>query len=212
MITVASVGPYQRVRRKYLLWAIARGMDRLIQDQEYRASTFTMTWQGRFVGRVSFVTPKPRTKERAGLESASTDVVLTNLSAERQVDLKAGSVGADQLSFDYELGGDTLYMSDVFIGTIGALIRLAEQNENSFDHFAGNFPGYDCIWMWHSSLQTSVLTKARIVQSMLATVMYALRMMDYHEVKVTVKMGLQEIAKGGYVSHLPPRSLAASSS
>ena len=211
MISVASVGPYQKVRRKFLLWAIARGMHRLIEDQEYRASTFTMMWQGRFVGRMSFVAPRLRAQERAGVGTAYQDVVLTNSLTDRQADLKASTVGADQLSFNFELWGDTLYMSDVFMGTIGALIRLAEQNEHTIDHFVGNYPGYDAIWTWHSSLATSVLTKARIVQAMLATVMYALRVADYHEVKVIVRKGTEEIARGGYVSHLPPRSLAASS-
>ena len=212
MIAVASVGPYQRVRRKFLLWALARGIDRLIKDQEYRALTITMTWQGRFVGRVSFIAQNSRVKENAQLETAYKDVVLTNSLTDRQVDLKAGPVGADQLSFDYEFWGDTLYMSDVFMGTIGAMIRLAQQSEHNFDQFAGNYPGYDCIWTWHSSLETSVLTKARIVQAMLATVMHAVRQPDYHEVKVVVRKGTQEIARGGYVGHLPPRSLAASSS
>ena len=217
VIAVASVGPYERVRRKFLLWAIARGMDRLIRDREYRASTFTMMWQGRFVGRVSFVAQRPTATERAGLGPSHKDVVLTNLSTDRQVDFKAGLVGADQLSFEYQFWGELLYVSDIFMGTIGALIRLAELSEDNFDHFLGDFQGYHAIWTWQSSLETSVLTKARIVQATLATVMYAFRMADYHEVKVVVRKGRQEIARGGYVGFLPPPgppplSLAASSS
>lgn len=198
VIIVSSTGPDQRVLRKHLYWTIARGMNQLVVDDHFQASTFTMVLRGQRVGTVFFVSSEPRAKI-AGLGTGYTDVILDSAGPALQADNTAVSmVSTDRLSFTYEFHGELLSLKDIFMGTLGALIHLAEQENHNFNVFVGSFPGYDAFHTYFAQSRPSTLSKPFISASLLASATYAFQRRNYHELRVTIKNNGREIAHGGY--------------
>ncbi|KAG7002213.1 hypothetical protein G7Y79_00028g062340 [Physcia stellaris] len=211
-IEMSSLRFGRLVPRKFLFWGLARIMHQMTIDNSFVDSWYELTWQGSPVGEILF----NAVPARAQLESNHINKTRTR-SAMDHSNVMMGSTGPEGLSFEYTLVTEQLLIGrDVFMGTIGALIQLAQTPHRAFTRFAGVFPGepgvfptYNAQIYWTNAYlhHPLALTKFVIAESMVAAVTYGLGKGDFHGLAVLVKNNNgQEIARGGYLAlGSPPR-------
>ena len=201
-IVISTLGVNELMPRKFLVWGIAKIMHRMTAQSDFTDSWYELKWQGNVVGDILFNSQPPR---------APLGGKLFHVSKPNDTSISAD---ASSLSFEYRLIRQQILASkDVFMGTIGALVQLAQNPDHEFDKFAGGFPtlplaqpSYNIRIFWtNDHLRYPLpLTKGMITDSMVAAVSYGARFGDFHALKVTVKNNGKEIAHGGYYS--PPLS------
>lgn len=210
-IEMSSLRFGKLVPRKFLFWGLARIMHKMTMDNSFVDSWYELTWQGSPVGDILF----NALPTRAQLEANHINTTGT-WSEMSHTNVTLASIGPKGLSFEYTLITEQLLTGrDVFMGTVGALVQLAQNPNRAFNRFAGIFPGepgvfptYNAQIYWtnfqlHHPLP---LTKIVIAESMVAAVTYGLRMGDFHGLGVLVKSNGQKIARGGYLAPgSPPR-------
>lgn len=203
-IEVSSTRLYQLMPRKYLLWGIARIMHKMTVDNSFVDSWYELTWEGSLVGEILFVAVPLRAQ--SGIQRNDT------LPVYRKMDQSSGSAvstATNALSFEYTLIQEQLLTGeDVFMGTIGALVQLAQAPHQLYNQFAGNFPGepgvfptYNAQIYWTNVYlqETLPLTKGLLAESMVAAVEYGLSIRDFHALGVLVKDNGRQVARGGYL-------------
>ena len=204
-LAIAASSPSSTVglQRKYVLWATARILHQMIQENSFVGSRYTMRFRGRYVGSVFFVAGTTNQVGAVYKDDAlqvgpqlhhPTFQLTSNTTT-------AASLPADSgdLEYAFDFKEDLLSMQDVCMGAVGALIQLAQRTETVFDDFAGTFLGYHSIHLWVCWLQPSILTKRLIVVSMVKTVEYALGRGDWHELYVLVSKDGETALRGGYI-------------
>ena len=202
-IVISTLGVDELMPRKFLFWGMAKIMHRMTAQSDFIDSWYELKWQGNVVGDILFNSQPPR---------APLGGKLFQVSKPNDTSISAD---ASNLSFEYRLIREQILASkDVFMGTIGALVQLAQNPDHEFDKFAGGFPTlplaqpiYNIRIFWtNEHLRHSLpLTKGVITESMVAAVSYGARFGDFHALGVTVKNNGREVAQGGYDS--PPLSI-----
>lgn len=214
-IAVSSPGPRRLVKRKFVLWAMARILSHMINHDAFRGSIYTLRWRDVVVGRVLFVAGG-----RDQLDASFRDVAITQPRLEmptpqqmsNNTEFSTGE-GVNALNYAFGFWGDELVKQDVFMGTLGGLIQVAQHTNHAFEFWVGSFPGYRCFHVYHTSVQPSVMTKDFVIVSMVAAMAYALHRNDWHELKMVVTRDGEEILRGGYMDHpIPPDGRGVSSS
>ena len=208
-IEMSSLRFGRLVPRKFLFWGLARIMHQMTTDNSFVDSWYELAWQGISIGEILF----NAVPARAQLEAKHINTTRTRSEMD-QSNTTIASIGPKGLSFEYTLITEQLLTGrDVFMGTIGALVQLAQNPHRAFDRFAGNFPGEPGVFSTYNAqiYWTNVylhhpppLTKFVIAESMVAAVTYGLRMGDFHGLAVLVKNNGQEVARGGYLARGPP--------
>ena len=202
-IAVSSPGPRQVMERKYVLWGMARILNRMIERNAFRGSIYTLRWRGAVVGRILFVAAG-----RDALDTGLRDVAITQPRLEipspqqmsNNTQLSMGE-GSNAMSYNFEFWGELLVKQDVFMSTLGGLIQVAQHASHTFDFWVGSFPGYRCFHVYHTSVQPSVMTKNLVIATMVAGMVYALRQDNWHELRLIVTKDGQAILSGGYMDH-----------
>ncbi len=197
-IIVASAHAFDCVPRRYVLWGMARLMNYLVLGNDFRDSFFVLRWQGSMVGNI-YMGPPP---QRPTL-SKTADTALTAMESSvisQANDTSATPVGVDALSFHFQFYGRSLTMSDIFMGAIGTLIEAAQPaSDEKLQSFTGSFQPYLVVYDWSSTpAGPSSFTYSMLITSIVASVMCALEQLDFHELRVLVKIGTREIGKGEY--------------
>lgn len=217
-IEMSSLRFGKLVPRKFLFWGLARIMHQMTMDNSFVDSWYELTWQGSAIADILF----NAVPARAQLEAKHINTTRIRSEMDHS-NVTIASIGPKGLSFEYTLITEQLLTGrDVFMGTIGALVQLAQNPHRAFDRFAGNFPGEPGVFpTYHAQIywtnaylhHPSPLTKLVIAESMVAAVTYGLRMGDFHGLAVLVKNNGQEIARGGYLAPgSPPRGEPKASS
>ena len=214
-IAVSSLSPTHFVKRKYMLWAMARILNHMIADDAFKGSFFRLRWRDEVVGRVLFVAGG-----RNELDAGFKDVAVTQPRLEmpslqqmsNSIEVSIGE-GSNALTYDFTLHGQVLVKQDVFMATLGGLIQVASHEGHTFNFWVGSFPGYRCFHVYRSIVQPSVTTKDLVIVTMVAAMAYALRHNDWRELGVLLKRDGEPILRGGYLDHpLPPDQQGVSSS
>ena len=205
-IVISTLGVNELMPRKFLFWGIARILHTMTTQSAFIDSWYELKWQGKAIGDILFNSQPPRPPLLGGKPFPKTNKPNdTSISAD-----------AYNLSFEYRfIDRQPLASKDVFMGTIGALVQLAQNPDQEFDKFAGGFPTsaspsvppvYNIRIFWTNGhlRRPSPLAKGVIGDSMLAAVAYGARFGHFHALGVTVKDNGREVAQGGYYS--PPLS------
>ncbi|KAL8784729.1 MAG: hypothetical protein Q9195_008911 [Heterodermia aff. obscurata] len=205
--------PRQPVPRKYVHWALARIVNQIIRDQDYKDNTYFLFWTDRNraktkVGEVYLGPSPPRMGVSSGSSQPtsllsqvlnSTDVILAAGSEPRndtQVSVDSSNNG---LTYHYQYYGDEMTIADVVIGTLGSINEAAEYQDRSvpIKMFVGSFPQYYAFCVWTSV--SPRFTYSVLVQALRTAAVAAMNAHDFHEVKVILTHDGVEVAKGGYV-------------
>ena len=202
-IVISTLGVDELMPRKFLLWGMAKILHRMTALSDFIDSWYELKWQGTVVGDILFNFKPPRAL-LGGKQFQMSQSNDTSISAD-----------AYSLSFEYRfIREQPLASKDVFMGTIGALVQLAQNPDPEYSKFAGGFPTlpsvppvYNIRIYWGNVYlrHPAPLTKGMLADSMVAAVAYGARFGDFHALGVTVKNHGREIAQGGYYS--PPLSI-----
>lgn len=205
IIGIISTEPNLRVQRRYVLWGIARVMHHMIRDNAFLASVYILRWRGANVGLLTFFAETGNQLNASYKEMASSQPGLDLPDLQRKPHSTAVSVGvttdSNEINYDFHFGDHALRATDVLMGTIGGLIRLAEEPDRTFQDFTGRFPGYGVITIWQSVVQPSRMTKNVLHVSMLVAVAFALNKNDWHELTGLALLDGMAIARGGYTAY-----------
>ena len=198
-IIVVGTSATDRIRRRYALWGVARMMNHLVQQSNFRDFTFQLHYRGIAVGQV-YIGPIPTSLS----EKAAKAVFAEPLSI-KKVNHTAISNETEMLSWQYRYFGLSMTMNDVFMGTVGAFILAARSpSDNKMPNFVASFPPYRAVHHWSSSPgQPSPFTYSMLIKSIQAAALHALDQMNFHELGVRVTDGAQEVGWGGYVRDPP---------
>ena len=201
-IIISKTGNLQNLRRKYVLWGMARAMNQFIKNDRFEAAVFELFWRGLSVGSILFV---------GGIPGLDTEPTLGNLTGNmtETTNATATSVTADNLSWDFRPFGDQLGLQSIGMGAIGALIQAAEHTAHNFDHFVGSFLGYRAIWVFNVSARPTPFSKSMLTASINAAVRYAVGHQDYRENRFGISLNGVEIARGALAVIPAPPGLSA---
>lgn len=201
-ISVAKAENMQNLRRKFVLWGMARAMNQFITNGRFEAAIFELVWRGVNVGSILFLGGTP------GLDTEPTLGNVTGNMTET-TNATSTSVTLDNLTWDFELFGDQLGLQSISMGAIGALIEAAEHTAHNFDHFVGSFGPDSAIWVFIASARPTSFSKSLLVASINAAVRYAVRHQDYRQNRFGIKLDGVEIARGATDLFPAPPGLSA---
>ena len=206
-IAVSSPGQRRLVQRKYVLWGMARILNHMIQDNSFRGSISSLYFRNVVVGRILLVAGG-RNHLGAGFEDVAVTQPRLDMPAPQQMSNNTQlSTGEDSnaIRYDFEFVGDELVKQDVFMGTLGGLIQVAQHTNHPFDFWVGSFPGYHCFHTYVTSVHPSIMTKDLVIVTMVAAMAYALHHNNWHELKLTAIRDEEIIFSGGYLDFpFPP--------
>ena len=217
-IVVESTTPNRQVFRKHLFWMLASALPKMIHNGFFAAS-FSMIWRGTIrLGTVKFVAENPRARKALGvgadagagaeyqdrilndttsvlqrLSSISSHTVLTNVSA--------NGTNNNEIEFHYTFGARLMNMQDIVMGSVGALIGLAEDPPNHVytTFFVGHFsPRYHAYLVYNPLVHPSQLNKILLAGTIVETVFHAKSISNWHEVVTLVSFNGQVLARGAY--------------
>ena len=205
--------PNQPVLRKYIHWALARVVNHMIQDQDFKDSIYFLFWTGpnrakTKIGELYIGPTPPRlgvgsdSSQTASLASQalnSTEIISATSSQhpnDTQVSIDSSSNG---LTYEYYFYDDEMTIEDVVMGTIGAMNQAAEtQTRSGYMYmFTGSFPRYYAISVWTGELG---FTYSILIQAMRMAATAAMNKNNFRELRVIVKSNGVQIARGGYIN------------
>ena len=216
--------PRQPVLRKYVHWGLARVVNHIIKNRDYKDNTYYLflTAPNRVKTKVGelYLGPSPpimgvgsdSTQITSVLSHAlnSTDIISATASQHtNDTQVSIDSVGGS-LTYKYDFFGDQMTIEDVVMGTLGSMNQAAESQDRSghIDMFAGSFPQYYafCVWTGSPGFTYSIL-----IQSMRRVAAAAMNANNFLELRVEVRSNGIEIARGGYLRRPDPDATVATS-
>ncbi|KAL8782266.1 MAG: hypothetical protein Q9213_005540 [Squamulea squamosa] len=197
VIAIASAGSTP-LQRRFVLWGLARFTDHMVRHNQFVACQAQLFWRGSPIGSIRFIhLGGPRARSIDGSENVNETAEMVARSDENN----------NELSWDYTFYDRKLEPIDIYMGSIAALVQVAERPKDNIDSFVGSWPqGYfRCIQWWLSEPrgQPSVFSKADLVKSMIEAVDEGVARKDTRQVKIVVKRGARDIAKGALVKTFP---------
>ena len=218
--------PREPVLRKYVHWALARVVNRIIVDRDYKDHKYYLFWTGptRVKTKIGelYLGPSPPTLGVGNDSSQTTSLSSQALNSseilpatgsqhtnDTQVSIDSSSNG---LTYEYDFHGDEMTMKDIVMGTIGAMNEAAENQDRSghIETFVGSFPRYSAfiVWIGHPGFTYSIL-----IQAMRQAAVTAMNANNFHDLRVVVRNNGVVIAEGGHLKrpNLPPDASVATS-
>ena len=216
--------PRQPVPRKYVHWGLARAMNHIIQERDFKDNTYNLFWTDPNRARTKvgelYLGPTPP-KMGAGSDSShiisllsqalnSTDILSASASqyiSDSQISIDSSS---NSLTYQYHYHGDQMTVEDFVMGTLGAMNQAAESWDRSghIDLFVGSFPNYYAICVWTGD---PGFTYSMLIQSMRRVAAAAMSVNNFHELRVDVSNNRMRIAKGSYIRNPDPDATVATS-
>ena len=199
----ARISDLERVERRWVVWAIARLMDRLVQERRFRAIRVGLYWIGVRVGSLALLASTPSSEAF----SNHTNIATTQ-SVSEQTDNALSPVGHEHVFYVYNFHGTVLEQMSIVMGTIGAIVQAASARDQFFDAFfegwlkTGSHPGYNVVQVYlRQGEGRSRLSKSLLIQSMVVSVNAALRTEDFRALEMGIYTSDALIAKGGYFEY-----------
>ncbi|KAL8865541.1 MAG: hypothetical protein Q9198_009273, partial [Flavoplaca austrocitrina] len=138
-IGIYSTDAQRPILRKYVFWALARIMQEMISRDRFQSALFIMKWRGRGLGVVAVGNPRaveqisaeiPGMQKTSAVEVAATDEKATTNPAD------AVAAGVE---YRYEHFGEEMDQAAIFMGTIGAIVKVAGELNHDFETFVSSF-------------------------------------------------------------------------
>lgn len=193
-IIVAGAHAADCVPRRYVLWGMARLMDHMVSQNDFRDCFVVLMFQGSIVGNIYIGPPA----QAATTSNTTNETIVAPKPS--LIDQANNTTTSNTLSFHFQPYGRVLPMSDISMGAIGALIVAARPaSDAKLQSFMGLFVPYMAIYHWLSSpAGATVFTYGMLIQTIQASAMYALQRKDLRELSVRAMDGTREVGRGGY--------------
>lgn len=220
--TVFRPNPNLPVARKYVHWGLARVINHIIQDRDFKDNTYFLFWTdpNRVRRKVAefYIGPMPPTLG-VGSDSSQTASLLSQALNGTETILAPGlqhandtqvsiDSSSNDVTYEYEFHDEEMTIEDVVMGTLGAMNQAAEDYDRSkdVDTFAGIFPHYKAVIVWSGR---SGLTYSLLIQSMRKAAVTAMTANNFHELRVIMIRNGAELARGGWI-RIPDPDVATS--
>ncbi|KAI4276908.1 MAG: hypothetical protein LQ337_002155 [Flavoplaca oasis] len=149
-IAIYSTNAQRPILRKYVFWALTRIMQEMITRDRFQSALFIMKWRGRGLGVVAVGSPGAVQTIMAGITGVQNISVIEVAAT----DEKATSNHADAVSagvqYSYELSREEIDQAAIFMGTIGAIFKVAGELNHDFETFVSSFTQYRICFFWES--------------------------------------------------------------
>ncbi|CAF9926355.1 MAG: hypothetical protein HETSPECPRED_006312 [Heterodermia speciosa] len=216
--------PREPVPRKYVHWGLARVMNHIIREQDYKDNIYSLFWTDpnratRKVGEL-YIGPSPPRMGVGNGGSQTASSLLPQALNSTEIVLGAGSQptngtqasihgSSNSLTYQYDYHGDEMTVEDVVMGTLGSINEAAQFHDRSGHTtvFVGSFPRYYafCVWTGGPGFTYSIL-----IQSLRQAATAAMSANNFHELSIVLRNNGVEIARGGYISKPEPDRTSAS--
>ena len=216
--------PREPVPRKYVHWGLARVMNRMIREQDYKDNIYNLFWTDpnratRKAGEL-YIGPSPPRMGAGNGGSLTTPSLLSQALNSTEIVLGAGSQptngtqasihGSNNgLTYQYDYHGDEMTIEDVVMGTLGSINEAAEFHDRSrhTTYFVGSFPRYYAFCLWSGG---PGFTYSIMIQSLRQAATAAMNANNFHELRIVLRNNGVEIARGGYITKPEPDQASAS--
>lgn len=109
----------------------------------------------------------------------------------------------NRLEFEYEHIDGPMDQGAIFMGSIGAIFKVAGETGYDFDLFVSSFPEYDFCTFWSSNTRPSQFTFGMLIQVIVGAAKYAVAKNVWRELIGRVFVGGVKVANGGWIK-VPP--------
>ena len=214
--------PNLPVPRKYVHWGLARVVNHIIQDRDFKDNTYFLFWisPNRAKTKVAelYIGPTPpfigigsdSSQPASPLSQAlnSTETILAPGSQRANDTQGFIDISSNEMTYDYHFHDDEMNIEDVVMGTLGGINQAAETHDRSgsVDMFTGSFPRYKAIVIWYAR---PGFTYSLLIQSMRKAAVEAMTANNFHELRVLIISNGAELARGGWI-RIPDPDVATS--
>ncbi|KAL8878099.1 MAG: hypothetical protein Q9192_008521, partial [Flavoplaca navasiana] len=149
-IGIYSTDAQRPILRKYVFWALIRIMQEMITRDRFQSALFIMKWRGRGLGVVAVGNPRAVQTTTAGITGVQNiSAVEVGATDEKGTTNHAGAVWAG-VQYRYEHFGEEMDQAAIFMGTIGAIVKVAGELNHDFETFgivgAAKFAVAQNVW------------------------------------------------------------------
>ncbi|KAI4193980.1 MAG: hypothetical protein LQ348_002739 [Seirophora lacunosa] len=209
---ITAVGQ-QPMERREVLWGLASCMDLMLKHNNFRPMRVQLYLRSRNLGSILFTNTDPpveaeeNSRFHAGIESIAApsfsdsdndDGTSSNNASDTTPSLSTGT------RYSYDFHGAELDTYDILMGTMGAVVQAAELPPHiPIKQFIGSWQQrfgsrYRCFQIWMTISDPSVLSKDRLLESMIRSVYESLERADRRELKMLARIGGLPVWQGGF--------------
>ncbi|KAI4181946.1 MAG: hypothetical protein L6R41_006310 [Letrouitia leprolyta] len=185
--------------RELVLWSMTKIIVQLSDLQSFRVSTVEVKWQGRTVGNIVLVrdrSPSPGiARRRAQPDDMQPGITREIVPGNERANVTAAG---SAILLEYEFFGPEMNLVQVFMPTIGALIKAAKLHPGHVQSFIGGFPTYQVRHAWVAIPPSVAFSKELLVLAIRYSASYALGHSTFRPLRVRVIERQGAIAQGGY--------------
>ncbi|KAL8887442.1 MAG: hypothetical protein Q9215_004977 [Flavoplaca cf. flavocitrina] len=201
-----SMGHYQPIStdgqrpilRKYVFWASARIMQDMITRDRFRSALFTMKWRGRGLGVVAVGNPRAVQTASAGITGVQNISAVEVVATDEKATTNHADAVAAGVEYRYEHFGEKMDQAAIFMGTIGAIVKVAGELNHNFETFVNSFTLYQFCFFWVSQNRPSRFTFTMLLQGIVGAAKFAVAQNVWRMLRGQVYVDGAMVAHGGW--------------
>lgn len=195
-LLVQSMGP-QFLERRFAVWTLVRVMDDMVQKNRYLVTAADVRWRGVVVGRIAFI-PIRSIKKHEAVDSPNDsllDFSTNNFTAQAKIRLTGDDISIESI----ERFGRPHSMGEVIMGTLAAMVRIAERPGGNVQAFVGGWTGsrYTVFPVWWTTQRPSQLSKKNIFLVLVQITHVQIDKNEYRCYKAILRNNGKYIGEGG---------------
>ncbi|KAL8846552.1 MAG: hypothetical protein Q9221_008359 [Calogaya cf. arnoldii] len=209
-ISIISFGQQGPVLRKYIFWPMARIMQEMITRDRFVETVYKLKLRRRSfaVLRIS----NPNNVQSSAMIDAAVNEKETTADATPATTNQTNAVSAG-FQYGYEHFGEGIGQAAIFMGTIGAMFKVAGELNHDNESFHSAFTQYRFYCFWESKQRPSRITFDILVQGIVGAAKFAVAKNAWRELRAQVYVDGVLVAVGGWfrLPNIPPGKSVASS-
>lgn len=195
-LLVQSMGP-QFLERRFAVWTLIRVMDEMVQNDRYIVMAADVRWRGVVVGRIAII-PILSTDKHEAVDSPYDN--LLDFSANNDTGHAKIRPRGDDISIEsIERFGRPHLLGEVIMGTLAAMVKIAERPGGNVQAFVGGWTGsrYTVFPVWWTTQRPSQLSKKSIFLVLVQMTHAQIDTNEYRCYKAILKNNGRYIGEGG---------------
>ena len=201
-LLIQSAGS-QFLERRFAVWALIRIIDYMVQNGRYVVTAGDLRWRGVVVGRIAMIpTISPKKLDAVSLP----DDNMAGLLAKNVTERAKNKLRADDISVE-DIGwfGSHHPMGEVLMGTLAAMVKIAERPGGNVQAFVGEWTGspYSVFPIWWTTQRPSQLSKKNIFLVLVQVAHVQLDKNEYRCYKAILKNNGRYVGEGGNTVYPP---------
>ncbi|KAI4118353.1 MAG: hypothetical protein LQ345_001574 [Seirophora villosa] len=217
LTTVITAIGQQPMERREVLWGLASCMDLMLRHNKFQPLRAQLYLRSRNLGSILFTNTDPPVKAEenspfhAGIESIAAPTFNDGDSSNNASDTTPALSTGTRYSYDFH--GAELDTYDILMGTMGAVVQAAELPPHiPIKQFIGSWQQrfgsrYRCFQIWMTISDPSVMSKGRLLESMVRSVHESLERADRRELKMLARIDGLPVWQGGFAQTFGPAAV-----